>query len=375
MNPRYFLLCLLLLLSSFSFAQTNILQQLLQENKADFQHLLDSLEKYEPQIIFTQINRDKNNHPSFESHSFNVQSNRYFYPASTVKMPIAFLALEKINQLNIRGLSKESMLQHEAVTPYNRLYEFLGQKSINEHLKKKGFDRTRIIHRLSAPEFDFQTNQYTNPVRFFGENELLYYQGEVQSSGMPDWNTEHEIRGKAYLNQEEKIIQEPFDFSKKNFVSLQNLHDILKTVLFPMSVSEEKRFNLTEEDYQFLYRAMSQFPKESDFPNYSDKADNYCKFFLFGTEKEDFEIPKHIRIFNKVGWAYGYLTDVSYIVDFENNIEFLVVATIHVNENQTYNDGVYEYESKGLPFFAQLGKLLYNHEKQRKKAFPPDLSK
>ena len=49
-------------------------------------------------------------------------------------------------------------------------------------------------------------------------------------------------------------------------------------------------------------------------------------------------------IFNKVGWAYGFLSDVSYVVDFENKVEFLVAAVIHVNENQTYNDGVYEYE-------------------------------
>jgi len=167
-------------------------------------------------------------------------------------------------------------------------------------------------------------------------------------------------------------VKEPFDFTYKNYISLQHLHDILKTVLFPNSVSPEQRFNLSESDYELLYQYLSQYPREGKYPYY-DQPDGYVKFFLYGGEQDN--LPDHIRIFNKGGDAYGYLTDVAYVVDFKNNIEFLIAATIHVNDNRIYNDGVYEYEGKGFPFFEQLGRLVYDFEMLRKREFTPNLSR
>ncbi len=57
-----------------------------------------------------------------------------------------------------------------------------------------------------------------------------------------------------------------------------------------------------------------------------------------------------IRIFNKVGDAYGFLTDIAYIVDFENNIQFALSATILANADGIFNDDKYDYETIGLPF-------------------------
>ncbi len=73
-------------------------------------------------------------------------------------------------------------------------------------------------------------------------------------------------------------------------------------------------------------------------------------------------MPNHIEIFNKVGYAYGYLTDCAYIINKKSNKKYLITATIHVNKNQIYNDGVYEYEYEtiGIPFLAQLGRELVN---------------
>ena len=53
-------------------------------------------------------------------------------------------------------------------------------------------------------------------------------------------------------------------------------------------------------------------------------------------------------------------------MDFENNIEFFLSAVIHVNENRIYNDGNYEYDAIGLPFFGELGRAVLAHEQARK---------
>jgi hypothetical protein len=69
------------------------------------------------------------------------------------------------------------------------------------------------------------------------------------------------------------------------------------------------------------------------------------------------------------------MTDVSYIVDFENRVEFMLTATIYVNSDGIMNDDVYDYDTIGLPFFYKLGQFFYQYELSRKKKHLPDLSK
>src|SRR4051812_20156202 len=58
------------------------------------------------QIIYTRIDRDKKNNPHFTDFTYQLSEKKYFYPASTVKMPIAFLALEKLNEMKVKGVNK-----------------------------------------------------------------------------------------------------------------------------------------------------------------------------------------------------------------------------------------------------------------------------
>lgn len=401
-------LLLLFCLCSFSLltAQRNVLEKIIRQEKENFGDWAQAPEQFEIQVLYTQIDRDAQGRPHFTTHRYGGPTNQYFYPASTVKMPAAFMALEKINELSVHGLDKNTIIQHFAGHPpqtaalsdpsttnglpsiqhylrkiflvsdndaFNRLYEFLGQAYFNQKLRNKGFTDTRIIHRLSVSGYDTLGNRYTNPLQFINDEGVLYQQGEVYSKFYDDLDLSAQKRGVAYMNNDGEIINEPFDFTYKNFVSIQNLHDMLKAVIFPQSVSERERFKLTPDDYRALYSAMIDFPKESVSPQY-DYPDNYVKFWLYGDQDSTFQIPKNIRILNKVGWAYGYLTDVAYIVDTEAGIEFFLVGTIHVNENQTYNDGVYEYEEKGLPFFGELGRAIYKYEQERKRRYQADLS-
>jgi hypothetical protein len=78
-------------------------------------------------------------------------------------------------------------------------------------------------------------------------------------------------------------------------------------------------------------------------------------------------MPKHIKIYNKVGYAYGTLTDNAYIKDTKNNIDFMLTATILVNSDEVFNDDAYEYDEVGIPFLAQLGRELYQLELKRKR--------
>ncbi len=164
------------------------------------------------------------------------------------------------------------------------------------------------------------------------------------------------------------------DFSKKNRLVLGDLHQILRSILFPLSVPENQRFKISEDDLAMVRRHMSQFPGESRFPTYSapDYWDAYCKFLYWGSEKP--QIPKTFRIFNKVGDAYGFLIDVAYVVDFEKKIEFMLSATIYCNSDGVLNDSKYDYDSVGFPFMKHLGQVIYQEELKRKRNHVPELS-
>src|SRR5258708_28032007 len=77
----------------------SFLANLLKEYPQYFDSILKNKKAWNVQVIYTQINRDKNNVPSFKDYYFNVDASKYFYPASTVKLPIALLALQKLNDL------------------------------------------------------------------------------------------------------------------------------------------------------------------------------------------------------------------------------------------------------------------------------------
>lgn len=400
---KNFLLTILFLTCNFNFAQENLIEKLLRQNPQYFSTVLSNIDTFEVQIIYTQINRDKNNYPKFTTYKFNVDPKKYFYPASTVKLPLAVLSLEKINKLKISGLTKFTPLKIDSVREgqtsvtidtssvnglpsianyvkkvllvsdndaYNRLYEFLGQEYINEQLHKKGFKDVKIIHRFVP--LSIEQNRYTNPITFYDGEKILYQQPEQYNNKTYSFDLKGLLKGIGYLDSKDSLIKKPFDFSNKNYISLETLHNILKAIIFPET--QKNKFNLTNEDYKFLYKYMSMLPRESKKPGYdSTHHDSYVKYFLFGDSKE--KIPNNIRIFNKVGLAYGYLIDVAYIVDFKNKVEFMLSAVIHVNKNKIYNDGIYEYEQIGLPFLSKLGKVVYEYELNRNKKFLPDLSK
>jgi hypothetical protein len=174
--------------------------------------------------------------------------------------------------------------------------------------------------------------------------------------------------------RDSELVNEPFDFSKKNRMSLKTLHNIVRSVMFPEMVSKQQRFNLTKDDYDFLRKYMSMTPLESKFPFYSRENywDTYVKFLFYGSEKRP--MKEGIRIFNKVGDAYGFLIDAGYFADYNNNVEFMLSAIIHCNSDGIFNDDKYDYDEVGFPFMKHLGQVIYDLELKRKKKVVPDLS-
>jgi len=368
--------------------------------------VLNQPDTFHYQLIYTQINRDKSNIPSFRHYYLHVDRNQYFNPASTVKMPLAFLALEKLNRMKKDGVNLHTpMLTDSAFTgqtnvhadssaqnglpsiahyikkiflvsdndAYNRLYEFIGQQTINERLWQMGYKDFRITRRfVKATE---EENRHTNPIRFVQPDGTLIYEQPAAYNNVPFDFSRKQLVGNAHYDRDEKYIPAPMDFTTHNNAPLEDLQQLLQSVLFPEQTHAKQRFDLTESDYRFLYQYMSELPSESSFPAYDTATffDSYTKFFFFRAGKQ--EIPSYIRAFNKTGWSYGFLTDITYIVDFKNNVEFMLTGNIYTNKDGVLNDDKYEYEETGYPFFREVGNIIYEYELRRKRKYSPDLGK
>lgn len=409
------ILVLLLLFLPITFAShaqsrkdRKMLERLL-KNQQDslLKAVMQKPEKYHLQIIYTQIDRDDKNRATFKTYTFGVDTTRYFYPASTIKLAAAAAALEKLNDLNIDGLNKYTPLRIDSAyaqqtrvstdssavdnrpsvahyirkvflvsdnDAFNRLYEFVGQERLNKTLHDKGYKEVRLLHRLSVLDGE-ERARYTNPMTFYtSEGKILYEQSLAFNPHTYPNRLKTTNLGNGYYGKG-KLVNKPMDFSDKNYISLASLHGILQSLVFPQDVAPERRFNLTEEDYTFLYRYMSMLPRESDYPKYdpTEYYDSYVKFFMFGDNMG--QMPENIRIFNKVGNAYGYMIDNAYVVDFENQVEFLLSAVILANKDMIFNSDDYQYETVALPFLTKLGQAVYQHELNRKRKYKPNLAR
>ncbi len=383
-------------------ASDELISDLLKKYPQYFDTIVKNREELKIQVIYTRIDRDKNK-IKFSDHFYHADDSNYFYPASTVKLPIAILALQKLNELKIAGLDKNSTMitgeEGTMQTPvfndpssangpasiahyikkillvsdndaFNRLYEFLGQEYINNSLHKLGYTSAQIIHRLSIflPEDE---NRYTNPVSFYDTNGKLLYMKPAARSQFA-YAARNTRIGKGFYRGNQ-LVNEPFDFSKKNRLSLYDLHRIVRSVVFPEAIPEKQRFNLSKEDHDFLRKYMSMMPPESVYPYYPapEYWDTYVKFLFYGAEKNKAE--PHIRIFNKPGDAYGFMIDAIYFADLKNNIEFGLSAVIYCNSDGILNDDNYDYKTVGLPFMKNLGRVIYEYELSRQRKKTPDL--
>jgi len=350
----------------------NPLETILASNAPEIKRVMDDPNSYELQILYSQIERDSSGKVSFTDFDYKLDAFNYYYPASSVKWPVAVLAAEFIGAIDSITLETPYTIARDSVThtvaddirqlfavsdneAYNRLYELLGRDYINENLQQHTTQPLRYAHRLSTNNADE------------AERDTLYFQDGTNLGGGTDGKIrtvqlEHLFKGNGYIS-DGVLVEKPMNFSEKNYFSLAAHQDLLKKLLFPDMFSEKWRFNLSQSDSEYLLQAMRTLPKNQGYDP-DTYYDSYGKFFMYGDTKTG--IPDHVNIYNKVGYAYGTLTDIAYIKDDKNDVEFFLSATILVNENGVFNDDTYEYASVGIPFLAELGRQVYTLELERK---------
>ncbi len=377
---KYFLALFSLLLLSCN-STNNPIELIIKKREPKLKSIYKNKENHNLQILYTKVVRDSSGAPRFIEYDYKVDNNFYFYPASTMKLPIVVLTLQKINELRNEGLNisveNKILLVNEEETikettfkdliakvflvsdnsASNILINFLGYNYFNQEMRKKGLNTIVLNHKFNPDPY--VKNDWT----IYTLDGDLISKDEVQE--VIEHNSLDNLRqGKSQILNGEKV-DSPFNFKTKNRASLRDLDGVMKRIIYPELFGEKDRMNLRDQDYNFLRYWMSRFTFEDvglEYQKDSKYFDSYNKFFIYGDSTNT--IDRKIRIYNKVGIAYGTLTDISYIKDYQKDIEFFLSATIYVNQNQIVNDNLYEYDDVGIPFLAELARQVYKLEEQ-----------
>ena len=374
MKPFVTLIFAALVLCSCASQADKQLKTALQSSDPRIKMVMQNPNYYELQLIYTQIQRDKNGKVHFKDASYHLDANQFFYSASTVKMPVAALVLEKLDSLHAFSPSTTftvgSDTTHYNVArqvqkifavsdneAYNQFYEFLGRDAINKKLEAKGIKPVQVRHR-----FSYYNSPQTQAVTVFDNGKTIRLNPLTESDLQP-YQLKNTKKGIAYHDKNDSLVKQAFDFTYKNYLPLNSLHEILKRLQFPENFKPSEQFHFTPETHKFLATTMGTIPRKEGYDPV-EYYDGYAKYFMFGDTKE--RMPENLKIYNKVGMAYGTLTDCAYIVDQKNKVEFLISATLLVNKDQIFNDDQYDYDSIGLPFLAQLGRELYQLHLEKK---------
>ena len=350
-----------------SYAQS--IRSILKNSESELiNYVYKNKEKFEVQIILTELKKRKNGF-TIHKKKFNVDKKNYFYPASSIKLPIALLTIEKINENPNLNINSEFSIEGDSIITtfkkeitdlfiissnesYNRLFEFLGQDYINKKLKQKGFKDFSIYHRLSTKESD---NLKTKEINFYRNGEINQIQKSINNKPLTKLNLKNLNKGIGFILDNE-LQNKSMDFSRKNYFSIEELNNILICLFFP-EVSKNKKFNLSNSQNLLIQKLMSSTPYDIGFDK-NIYPNNYNKFFIYG----DKDGMINDNIYNKVGNAYGYSIDNAYIYNKNSDRHFVLTACIYTNANNILNDNYYEYNEIGIPFLAEIGRFLTNYK-------------
>jgi len=381
-------------------------QEYLQATLSQHASILNNPKTHKLQIVYTQINRDENNQPTFKTYNY-IPFKAYVYPASTVKLPVTLGALIKLNELKDTKLSLQSAMFTDSIFPCHRkvtkdtssvsklpsleyylkkmwlvsdnlscarVYEFVGCDYLHKQLSNYGFKNTRIHNKLDI-SCETDTAKISPPLVFLAANgDTIYKQASLPAIYREPHPIAKSEAGTSHRNTKGKKQAGPKDFSLHNYFYIEDLHEMMKRLVFNPYLKPEEQFPISNSDRLFVLKQAGMMPRESASPLYDKKQyyDSYKKYFIYGSSVATIK-GDSMRVFNIVGRAYGFLIDCAYIVDYKNKIEFLLTAAVFVNQRNDIGGGRYEYELKGLPFLRDLSLSLYDLERQRKKKVIPDL--
>jgi hypothetical protein len=317
----------------------------------------------------------------------DASDTHYFYPASSIKLLAAIAAVEKLNALERdfgAGLTLDSPMSlgpvrsgeaapepttlrreiHELFVvsdndAFNRLYDFVGPDGLRQAIDRWGLERTWLTHRL-AGGFSAADNAAAPGFSIAGTRRTVT-EARRESISTPIPADASRLAttglrcGSAVMRGGEAVAG-PIDFSNSNRTTLADLQHMLMRLVLP-GATPGPELDLSAEQRAFLLASAAMLPRESAEPAYDPAAypDDHVKFLLPGLLRV--APVNDWLIVNKIGLAYGYVSENSYVEHRPSGRGLFVAAVIHRNPDGVFNDDAYDYDTT-LAEMARLGELV-----------------
>lgn len=352
--------------------------------------LMEDPARYRLQVLVTFIAPKGAKGPAMHEHGYRADA-EYIYPASAIKTFAAVAALRKLEALRQEGhavgldtplaycegkscqTKDDSNLEGGTITigheirkmqlvsnniSFNRLYELVGHREINEDMWSLGFASVRIHHRMYGVQ-DPLVQRTTPRVELRpAKGKRVVLPARVSDLVMPPTESSELRIGVGYIDDEtHSRVDEPLDFSGKNYASVHDLHRLTLALARP-DLPGAQDLGLAEADRKFLLKAMTDDPLQSANPVYTDEHDSGLRYhtMIKGMMKV---IPlERIRYVGKAGKAYGFHLDNAYIEDVKSGRAMVVTVVGYANANGVLNDNLYEYDGVTRPLLLGLGTIL-----------------
>jgi hypothetical protein len=349
--------------------------------------VLATPEKYRFQVLYGVITPTAK--PTLERHGYRADA-EYFFPASSMKMPIALATYDRLATLRSTppgrpALTRDATLKIHPVSgsgdPYvttlaretwralivsdnfsaNRLLAVVGHREAHETLWNLGLKSVRI-HTGFATGADIDPAELSPRIELAtptgASDELPARKSDLV---LPPTDATSLAIGKSNIVDGKKV-EGPLSFADKNAIHLRELQDTLVRIMRPELLPAGSRADTASpDDLAYVRNALGTLPSASGLAGYDRNvvADYQLSPFLRGIERV--RQRGQFEIYSKVGQAYGFLIANAYVVDKVTGRAFFLIASIYANPDEIMNDDTYAYDSVSFPALADVGEAFCRH--------------
>jgi len=237
------------------------------------------------------------------------------------------------------------LLSYSDNDSYNRLFDIVGHRELNEQMAELGYSSVRFHHRMDTPA---ERSRHTLRVLLMPPGRRAIDVPARTSDFEPAATPATELLvGKAYRDGQ-GLVEQPMSFARKNYVSLRELARVNRALLYPER-AEGPSLGLSDKQRKLIVDAMTA---------HLDSPRAAAELYPLSPGVTDVLPAARVRYVGKSGRAYGFHLDNAYIEDRETGRALFVTVTVYANPSGVLNTDDYGYDEISRPLLRALGAAL-----------------